>query len=122
MTFPVNEHTVLRTSAVVVTLASLALSFWKLAAGLSCFFGGAIGVLAFRHLTLDADKILRCPPGTAQRVARRGYFKRLLLYAAAITISLQSERFSFGWVFISLLIPKLMIYVLFLLRRIQRGS
>ena len=78
-------------------------------------------MLAFRHLTLDADKILRCPRYGAAG-SRRGYFKRLLLYAAAITISLQSERFSFGWVFISLLIPKLMIYVLFLLRRIQRGS
>lgn len=122
MAIALNEHTVLRCSFIVVILGSLALSFWKVSAGLSYLLGGVIGVLAFWHLSLEAVKILRSPPGAVQRLARRGYFKRLLLYVAAITISVLGKRFSIGWTFIGLLTPKLVIYVLSILRRIQRGS
>jgi|GEM_PF-2149564 len=122
MTSPINEKTVLRVSAVAVLGASLALAVWRAASGISLFFGGMIGVLAFKMLCLDADRILRSSLSTAPRLARRGYFKRLLFYAAALSISLQSDMLSFGWVLAGLLTPKLVIYGLFALRRIRSGN
>ncbi len=122
MTDYLHEQSVLHYSIVVAVLGIIALSFWRLAPGLSFLLGGAIGILGFRLLCLEADKILKSPPGSAQRVARRGYLKRLLLYAAALFISIRGEQLSFGWTFVGLLIPKLMIYILLIVRRLSRGN
>ena len=84
MTSWLNEHIVLRHSLIMVILGSLALSLWNAAYGLSLFFGGAMGVLTFKMLCLDASRVLRLAPGTAQRAARRGYFRRLFFYGAAL--------------------------------------
>ena len=126
MTDYLHEQSVLHYSIITVIIGIIALSFLKLASGLSFLLGGAIGILAFRLICLEADKILKSAPGAAQKIARRGYLKRLLLYAAALTISIRSDSLVFGWAFIGLLIPKVIIYVLLIVRiivrRLSRGN
>ena len=74
MTSWLNEHIVLRHSLIMVILGSLALSLWNAAYGLSLFFGGAMGVLTFKMLCLDASRVLRLAPGTAQAGSPSGIF------------------------------------------------
>lgn|SRR5690554_3833801 len=116
-----HEQAIFRYSLPVGVLGSIGLCFWDLSVGLSFFLGSIVGSLAFRLLCLDAYKVLRSDSETGPRIARRGYFKRLLLYGCALTISIRGDYLVFGWTLLGLLVPKLMIYVLLVIRRMRCG-
>ena len=123
-----DEHHVLRTTIIFTIVLSFSTIWIKFPVGSGFALGGFMSALCFRLLILDSTALLEnykvgsISPDEAPRFTRKGYFRRYLLYAAALSVSILSPYTSFFSTLAGLLMPRFAIYYHMIKGRIQRGT
>ena len=123
-----DEHHVLRTTIVLTVVLSLGTVWIRFPIAAGFVLGGIMSALCFRLLILNCTSLLKSckigsiSPDDAPRYARKGYYRRYLLYAGALSISILSPYTNFFSTLVGLLMPRIAIYYLMIKGRIKRGT
>lgn len=116
-----DEHSIFISSLVSTIICSFIALIGSIQISLGVLLGGLMGALVFRLLALDLTTILKSANTDVERQARKGFFKRYLLYAVTIGIGITNPLVSFFGTLFGIMIPRFVILLMVFLRRKKRA-
>lgn len=117
-----DENTLFKIALVAPLIIGTPLLFKNISIGLGVIFGGLMGALILRILTLDIYQLLTKPVEQVASEARKGYMKRYFLYGATLAVSILHNKINFIATLAGLLLPRIIIILQLLVKRRKKNG
>lgn len=117
-----DENKLFKISMIVPLIIGPPLLVKNVQIGLGVIFGGLMGAMILRILTLQIYQLLTQPQNKVATEARKGYIKRYFLYGATLAISILNHHINFFATIVGLLIPRIIIVLSLLIQRRKKNG